>query len=203
MTRTTLSCHLSETWRSRADFTWLIAISHRYVLCFTLWIQLTHSISHDYAVACHWFIVIGCLVSWLTIVSHMMYDFRTWLISYESWVSHMWFTLNTWLVLWVMIGLGMWRSRLLRVNWWISHYDSLESWVAWCGSTSHGWGKNTYIRAPSEHEFGFFTQPSKLLSLLLILSTIFISLSTFGDQSVLSDNDPPYKILIRVLVPWV
>ena len=75
-----------------------------------------------------------------------------------------------------------------------------ESWVAWRGSMSHSWGKNPYIRAPSGHEFGFFTQPPKLLSLLLVQSIIFISLSTFEDQSVLSDNDPPYTILIRVLV---
>ena len=65
---------------------------------------------------------------------------------------------------------------------------------------SHGCGKNPYIRAPSGHEFGFFTQPSKLLSLLLVQSTIFISLSTFKGQSVLRDNDPPYRVLIRVLV---
>ena len=75
-----------------------------------------------------------------------------------------------------------------------------ESWVAWRGSMSHGWGKNPYIRAPSGHEFGFFMQPSKLLSLLLIQSTIFISLSTFEGQGVLRDNDPPYTILVRVLV---
>src|SRR6202000_1713760 len=43
-------------------------------------------------------------------------------------------------------------------------------------------------------------QPSKLLSLLLVQSTIFISLPTFRDQSVLSDNDPPCTILIRILV---
>src|ERR1700761_3191106 len=41
---------------------------------------------------------------------------------------------------------------------------------------------------------------SKLLSLLLVQSTTFISLPTFRDQSVLSDNDPPCTILIRILV---
>ena len=56
------------------------------------------------------------------------------------------------------------------------------------------------MSTPLEHEFGFFTQSSKLLSLLLVQSTIFISLPTFEGQSVLSDNDPPYTILIRVLV---
>ena len=34
----------------------------------------------------------------------------------------------------------------------------------------------------------------------LVQSTIFISLSTFEDQSVLRDSDPPYTRLIRVLV---
>ena len=71
---------LSQIWLSKADSTWLIVISHRYDLCFMLLSQLALTISHDDAIACHWFIVIGCLVVWLTIVSYIMYDFRTWLI---------------------------------------------------------------------------------------------------------------------------
>ena len=122
--------------------------------------------------------------------------------SYESWVSRMWSVLDTWLVTWVMIGLGMLRSWLIRVIWWISHYDSLESWVAWREGMSHGWGKNPYIRAPSGHEFGFFTQPFKLLSLLLSLIYNLYIFTTFWDQSVWSDNDPPCTISIRVLVSY-
>ena len=142
---------------------------------------------------------------WLfSFVTHYCESHNVWLShmthSYESWVSRMWSTSDTWLVLWVMIGLGMLRSWLTQVSWGISHYDSLESWVVGHGSMSHGWGKNPYIRAPSGHEFGFLTQPSKLLSLLLIQSTIFIPLPRFRDQGVLSDNDPPYTIPIRVLV---
>ena len=76
----------------------------------------------------------------------------------------------------------------------------LESWVVWCGSMSHSWGKNPYIRAPSGQEFGFFMQPSKLLSLLLVQFTIFISLPCFEDQSALSSDDPPCTISIRVLI---
>ena len=71
---------MSQIWLSKVDFTWLIVISHRYVLCFTLLSQLTHSIWHDDTIVCHWFIVISCLVLRLTIVSYMMYDFRIWLI---------------------------------------------------------------------------------------------------------------------------
>ena len=137
-------------------------------------------------------------------MTHDCESHNVWLLhmtyNYKSWVSRMWSISVTWLVLWVMIGLGMLRSWLIRVIWWISHYDSFESWVAWRGSMSHGWGKNPYIRAPSGQEFGFFTQPSKLLSLLLVQSTIFILVSTSEGQSVLRDNDPPYTILIRVLV---
>ena len=51
------------------------------------------------------------------------------------------------------------------------------------------------------HEFGFFTQPSKLLSLLLSsIYNLYIFTQTFKDQNVLSDNDPPSTILLRVLV---
>ena len=118
---------MSQIWLSKADFTWLIVISHRYVLRFTRLSQLTHSISHDDAIACHWFIVIGCL----SFVIHDCESHDVWFShmtqNYESWVSRMWSTLDTGLVLWVMIGLGMLRSWLMRVNWWISHYDS--RWV--------------------------------------------------------------------------
>ena len=58
-----------------------------------------------------------------------------------------------------------------------------------------------YIRAPSEHEFGFFTQPFKLLSLNIKFNLPSLYLyRAFKDQSVFSDNDPPYTVLIRVLV---
>ena len=164
-----------QIWLSKADFTWLIVISHRYVLCFTLWSQLTHSISHDYAIACHWFIVIGFLVWWLTIVSHMMYDFPTWLII----MSHGFHACDPIRTLDLLFELW-----LVLVYCAVDSYESsdgfhtmthIESWVTWREDMSHSWGKNPYIRAPSGHEFGFFTQPSKLLSLLLIQSTIFIN----------------------------
>ena len=135
-------------------------------------------------------------------LSHMTHN-------YESWVLHMWSVSDIWFVLWVMIGLGMLRSWFLWIIRWISHYDSLESWVAWREGMSHGWGKNPYIRAPSGHEFGFFTQPSKLLSFVWVtfFTTKFNLQSLYlyqypEDQSVLSDSDPPSSILIRVLVSY-
>jgi len=39
---------------------------------FTLWDRLTHSISPDYALASHRYVMIGLCISWLTVVSHMM-----------------------------------------------------------------------------------------------------------------------------------
>ena len=120
--------------------------------------------------------------------------------SYESWVSRMGSASDTWLILRVMIGLRhveqlTLTSHLMDFTLWLTLVMSFVT-----RSMSHGWGKNPYISAPSGHEFGFFTQPSKLLSLLLVQYTIFISLPTFRDQSVISDNDPPSTILIRVLV---
>ena len=111
--------------------------------------------------------------------------------SYESWVSRMWSTLDTWLVIWVMIGLGMLRSWLSRVIWWISHYDS--PWVMSRVTRRHEsrLREEPLYKGTLQAWVGFFTQPSKLLSLLLVQSTIFIPLPTFLDQSVLSNNDPP------------
>ena len=121
---------MSQIWLSKADFTWLIVISHRYVIGFTLLSQLTHSIftwrrNSVSLVYCYWlfsFVTHNCESHdiWLSHMTH----------SYESWVSRMWSISDTWLVLWVMIGLGMLRSWLLRVIWWISHYDSL--WIMSC-----------------------------------------------------------------------
>ena len=71
---------MSQIWLSKADFTWLIVISHRYVLGFTLWSQVTHSISHDIAVAHHLLVVISLCFDMTHVCGHMMYDFRTWLI---------------------------------------------------------------------------------------------------------------------------
>ena len=68
---------------------------------------------------------------------------------YESWVSLMWCELRTWLIVWVMIRLGKLSSWLVRVSWWISHYDSL--WVIEVmrlEETSHqglGFVRNAYI----------------------------------------------------------
>ena len=159
------------------DFTWLIIISHRYILCFKLRSQLTHSILHNDAIARYWFNVIGCLVSWFTFVSHMIYDFCTWLIVMSHWF-HACDPIRThdllfelWLVL-VCCAVDSYESSDGFHT--MTHF---ESWVKWHGGMSHGWGKNPYIRASSGHEFEFFTQPSKLLSLLLIQPTIFISLS--------------------------
>ena len=144
-----------------------------YVSCY--WVSGLIVFLHDDAIAGHWFIVIKGLVSWLTIVSHMMYDFCTWLIVMSHgfhacdplWTHDLLYEL--WLVL-ACCAVDSWESA--DGFYTMTCY---ESWVVWRESMSHGWGKKPYIRAPSWHEFGFFTQPSKLLSLLLIQSTIFIS----------------------------
>jgi len=61
---------------------------------------------------------------------HVVYVFRTWLIV----MSHGFHACDpvwgTWLVSWILIGYEVWRSWLVRVSWWISHYDSL--WVMSC-----------------------------------------------------------------------
>ena len=156
------------------------------MLCFTLVSQLTHSISHGDAIACHWFIVIGCLVSWLTIVSHIMYDFCTWLIvmSHESHACDPLRTHDLLYELW-----------LVKACCAVDSYESadgfhtmthFESWVAWRGSMSHGWGKNPYIRAPSGHEFGFFTQPSIFFPILYFQYKIFIYQLSIGIQTRVS-----------------
>ena len=139
---------MSRIWLSKVDFSWLIVISHRYVLGFTIWSQLTNSISHDDAIACHLLVVICWLIPdlrlwsydvWLahmthsyeSWVSHMTHSYESWVShmthSYESWVSHMWSILDTWFVLWVLIDFSMLHSWLMGVNWWISHNQSL--WV--------------------------------------------------------------------------
>ena len=56
--------------------------------------------------------------------------------------------------------------------------------------------------APSRHEFGFFTQPSKLPSLLLSLIYNLYTFTNIQGTECLSDNDPLYPILIRTLVSW-
>ena len=124
---------LSWIWISKPDFTWLIVISHRYVLGFTLWSQLTPSISHDNTIACYLLVVI----CWLRHDSQL-WSYDVWLSpmthSNESWVSRLWPSQSTWLVLWVLIGFGMLRSWLIAVSWWISHYESL--WVMSCVTRS-------------------------------------------------------------------
>ena len=114
---------VSQIWLSKTGFTWLIVISHRYVLYFTLMDQLTHSISHDDAIACHWFICYWLL----SLVTHDYEPHDVWLShmthSYESWVSRMWSTLDAWLVLWVMIDLGMLRK--------LTHASQLMDFILW------------------------------------------------------------------------
>ena len=139
------------------------------------WVSWLIVFLHEDAIARHWFIVIKGLVSWLTIVSHMMYDFCTWLIvmSHEFHACDPLWTHDLLYELWLVLtcsSVDSWESA--DGFYTMTCY---ESWVVWRESMSHSWGKNPYIRAPSGHEFGFFMQPSKLLSLLLFQSTIFIS----------------------------
>ena len=135
MSRRPMRC-LSRIWLSKADFTWLIVISHRYSLGFTLYSRLTNSILDDVAVARHLLVVI----SWLIHDSrfgHVVYVFPTWLIV----MSHGFHACDALSAhdlvyeFWLVFGTS--RSWLIQVNWWISHYNSLwvMSRVTW--SMSH------------------------------------------------------------------
>ena len=80
---------LSQFWLSKADFTWLIVISHRYVLVLHYdvdWLIVFHN---DGAVARHLLVVICWLIH-----DSRLWSYDVWLLhmthSYESWVSHMW-----------------------------------------------------------------------------------------------------------------
>ena len=148
------------------------------MLCFTLLNQLIHSISQNDAIAWHLFIVIGCLC----FLSHDCESHDGWhshmTYRYESWVPRMWSTSETWLAMsyyWFKVCCGVDTYTAADAFHTISHF---EPWVIWRGSLSHFWGKHPYIRVPSEHEFGFFTYPSKLHSLLLS-STYYL----YGYQS--------------------
>jgi len=60
-------CH--KSWLSKADFTWLIVISHKVCLCFVLCSQLTHS-SHMTRTCVSSLCYDWLMFLWLTIVSH-------------------------------------------------------------------------------------------------------------------------------------
>jgi len=117
-------CH--KSWLSKVDFTWLILISHKvcwfctmtslWLIAFT-WLRTSESL-FDY----DWL-----MVSWLKIVTSDDVMIFTHDSYYESWVARMG-------LIWAHDRVyGFWsmerdvRSWLIRVSWWISHYDSL--WV--------------------------------------------------------------------------
>ena len=117
-------CH--KSWLSKADFTWLIIISHKVCLCFTLCSQLTHG-SHMTRTCVLSLCYDWLMFLWLTIVSHN--DVMTFARDshYKSRVSRRWRALCTWHVLCFMIGLRHVAQWLIGVIWWISgmtHYES-------------------------------------------------------------------------------
>ena len=108
-------CH--KRWLSKANFTWLRVLSHRYVV-----------LLHDYAVACHRLVIIswlfGCATSWCA--SSYMYLTHD-LGCRSCGFAHVTQS-GTWLVYCFMMGQRARRQWLIGVSWLVSHYDSLESW---------------------------------------------------------------------------
>jgi len=118
--------HCHKSWLSKEDFTWLIVISHKVCLCFTLCSQLTHS-SHMTRTCMSSLCYDWLMFLWLTIVSHN--DVMTFARDshYESRVPRRWHALRTWYVLCFMIDLRHVAQWLIGVIWWISgmtHYES-------------------------------------------------------------------------------
>jgi len=122
----TITCNCHKSWLSKADFIWLIVISHKVCLCFTLCSQLTYSSQMTRtcvsSLCYNWLMFL-----WLTIVSHN--DVMTFAHDshYESRVPRRWRTLRTWHVLCFMIGLQYVAQWLIGAIWWISSMTRYES----------------------------------------------------------------------------
>ena len=117
-------CH--KSWLSKQDFTWLIVISHKVCLCFTLCSQLTNS-THMTRTCVSWLCYDWLMFLWHTIVSHN--DVMTFARDshYESRVPRRWRALRTGYVLYFMIDLRHVAQWLIGVIWWISGMTRYES----------------------------------------------------------------------------
>jgi len=128
-----IGCH--KSWLSKADFTWLIVISHKLCLHFTLCSQLTHS-SHMTRTCASSLYYNWLILLWLTIVSYndVMTFARDWHLSHEFHSGGALYAPDLFDVLWLVYG--MLRSDLLessdRFRAWLvmSHRTMwLELWV--------------------------------------------------------------------------
>ena len=176
-----------------------------------LWDQLSHRFSDDNTIAHHWFIVIGCLVTWLTFCGHVMYTSHTWLI-----VMNHGFracdpirALDGFYEFWYVARYGAADSHESADGFHtMTHY---ESWVAWCESMSHpGLGlreeplyKGTLGALDSGHEPSpLHTQQLKSKHYENLSSTSTTTALSVSCTRTLRELHPPPPALLPLSCPW-